>query len=55
MPATFVPPLRVNVVASLVLGELLAPTKVGGLRETLKVAADGVTPDRVKATEGAEV
>ena len=47
MPATFVPPLSVSVVASLVLGELLAPTKVGGLSETLKVAADGVTPDKV--------
>ena len=41
--------------ASLVLGALLAPTKVGGLSATLKVAAVGVTPLRVKTTEGAEV
>ena len=39
MPATLLPPSIVSVVASLVLGALLAPTKVGGLSATLKVAA----------------
>ena len=39
MPATLLAPRSVSVVASLVLGALLAPTKVGGHRATLKVAA----------------